>query len=67
MAKSKTDILTEAEIYIRQWYQREMPPEMVFHSFHHTRELVKTVKKLAEKENLDGPSVELLTLAGWFQ
>lgn len=67
MDEKSSAILTKAEVYIRHWYQREIPNAFVFHNFHHTQSIVNAVQRLAKREKLPPVQVEAISLAAWFQ
>jgi hypothetical protein len=65
MTVSRT-ITDEAEDYVFDLFRRTLPPHLVFHDFPHTRDVVRTARKIAKEIGISDEALEIVTLAGWF-
>lgn len=62
----KTDYI-QANEYALKRLERELPPNLVYHSLEHTRdEVVPMVKRLAEMEGVESEDILLLETAAYF-
>jgi uncharacterized protein len=57
----------QAKQYALQRLERELSPNLVYHSISHTRDdVVPAVERLANMEKINGESLSLLLTAAWF-
>ena len=65
--KTKTNnVLEAAEKYVASRLENESPETHVYHGIDHTKQVVSNAILIAEKENMDEKSTQLLILAAWF-
>jgi len=65
--KTKTNnVLEAAEKYVASRLKKESPETHVYHGIDHTKQVVSNAILIAEKENMDQKSTQLLILAAWF-
>ncbi|MEM7548861.1 MAG: Pycsar system effector family protein [Bacteroidota bacterium] len=61
-----TNILEEAEHFVKNYLKQNLPKEYVYHTLEHTLDMVKFAKLISGKENLSESQQEVVLLAGWF-
>lgn len=59
-------LLQEAEAYITELFQKEIPSTFEYHDLQHTREVVHYSRIIGEEEKLSEKEMETLLLAAWF-
>ena len=64
MKKHKIQFL--AGKYIAQLFTKELSPNLLFHNFHHTANVVRGVRELSKHLGLVKEEKEILLLAAWF-
>ncbi len=60
------DILKSAEIYISELFSEKLSPNMIYHNYAHTLDVVGNTVKIGKKTGLDATDLEIVTLAAWF-
>lgn len=63
---AKTEILRNAEEFIRKLFTENISAKMVYHNFAHTTNVVEKSRKIAKKSGLSDEDLEIVTLAAWF-
>ncbi len=66
MEEITSNILQEAEAYVRAFMSKRLKKEYHFHNFEHTRNVVEACSEIANGFDLREKEVELLLLAAWF-
>jgi predicted metal-dependent HD superfamily phosphohydrolase len=56
----------EAKDYIRELFEKELPPNLIYHSLRHTETVVKEARTLAAAAQLSPDDTEALLVAAWF-
>lgn len=59
-------LLLKAEVHIRQFFSKHIPPDYVFHDLQHTMSVVESVREIGEGFQLTEQEMEVLQLAAWF-
>ncbi|WP_299782336.1 Pycsar system effector family protein [uncultured Formosa sp.] len=62
----KETLIQQAEIFVSNLFERQLSPKNYYHNIEHTRNVLNTVTKLAEKESCTKHDTLLLQLAAWF-
>ena len=60
------NLLQEAENYVTELFQSEIPSTFEYHDLQHTREVVHYSRIIGEEEKLSNQEMETLLLAAWF-
>jgi len=60
------NLLQEAEKYVTELFQSEIPSTFEYHDLQHTREVVHYSRIIGEEEKLSHQEMETLLLAAWF-
>lgn len=60
------DILKSAEIFISDLFSEKLSPNMIYHNFAHTMDVVNNTRKIGKKSGLNDSELEIATLAAWF-
>lgn len=60
------DILKSAEIFISELFSEKLSPNMMYHNFAHTMDVVNNARKIGKKSGLDNSELEIVTIAAWF-
>lgn len=60
------DILKSAEIFISELFSEKLSPNMMYHNFAHTMDVVNNARKIGKKSGLDDSELEIVTIAAWF-
>lgn len=55
-----------AEHFIRIKLKKNLPPQLTYHGYHHTEDVLKAVLQIAAAENITTPDVQLLRIAALF-
>lgn len=63
---SNNPLLAEAEVHIRQFFNKRIPPDYVFHDLQHTMSVVESVGEIGEGFQLTEEEMEILQFAAWF-
>ncbi|MBI1223821.1 MAG: HD family phosphohydrolase [Bacteroidetes bacterium] len=66
MATPYSEILSQTEQYLTDFFQKKISAEYVFHDFNHTQGVLEAVIELGTGNNLDERELQLLQLAAWF-
>jgi predicted metal-dependent HD superfamily phosphohydrolase len=66
MAVPYTEILTQAEAYLTDFFKKKIGAEYVFHDFSHTKGVREAVAELGTGNNLSDRELQLLQIAAWF-
>jgi len=62
----KNDFFKEVRSYVFNKFKNELPPEVVYHNFDHTIEVVNAAFEIGKAENISDKEMEALLLAAWF-
>lgn len=62
----KNDFFKEVRNYVFNMFKNELPPEVVYHNFDHTVEVVNAAFEIGKAENISNKEMEALLLAAWF-
>jgi adenylate cyclase len=57
---------TGAENFIRYKLKRNLPPQLTYHGFHHTEDVLNAVLQIATAENINEDDMQLLRIAALF-
>ncbi len=66
MSSVRSSILGEAQRYAQEILKNQLPENIVFHSFEHTRHVVGAVLEIASHSGVTDKELEILELAAWF-
>lgn len=66
MAVPYTEILTQTEAYLTDFFQKKIGAEYVFHDFSHTKGVLEAVIEIGSGNNLEDRELQLLQIAAWF-
>ena len=67
LPKAKSSpLVKDAEAYITELFERELPPKLTYHTIRHTKAVVKECRLLAPAAGLNPDDTEDLLLAAWF-
>ncbi len=66
MTTPPTGLIAEAEQYVRTFFQDHFPPELVFHNFSHTQNVVEASLQIGTACELSPKELEIVQLAAWF-
>ncbi len=58
-------LIEDVSQYVKKLYETH-PTFYRYHNLHHTREVVKLVKELAENSDVGDADLEILLIAAWF-
>jgi len=58
--------LAGAENFIRRKLKRNLPPQLTYHGFHHTEDVLNAVLQIATAENIAAEDIQLLRIAALF-
>ncbi|MBK8944241.1 MAG: HD domain-containing protein [Ignavibacteriae bacterium] len=58
--------ILEIENYIKNYYDKNNPPENVYHNLNHILEVVEAVKRISDLSNLKQDETNLIIAAAWF-
>ena len=56
---SKNPFLEDIESYVFNLFKEELPTEVVYHNFEHTKRVVKAVKTIGEAEHVSEEDLEV--------
>jgi predicted metal-dependent HD superfamily phosphohydrolase len=59
-------LLERTEKFVRDLFERKLSPQMVFHNVQHTCEVVKAVKEIKSKSDLNEQQEVIVQIAAWF-
>ena len=59
-------ILNATQEYIREFFDKTIPAEYVYHDLNHTINVVEAVRELGINMDVQAKELELLELAAWF-
>jgi len=59
-------IIKEAEAYCTHLLKAKLPPNLVFHNYHHTEHVVKTAQEIGINSGLEEVELQILAVAAWF-
>lgn len=62
----ENEFFKEVSEYIFGLFKNELPPQVVYHNYDHTIQVVNNVIEIGEAENISLENLELLQLAAWF-
>lgn len=62
----ENDFFKEVETFVFNLFKNELPPNVVYHNFEHTFEVVKNAYEIGIAENITEDELELVLLAAWF-
>jgi len=60
------DILKAAENFVSDLFSEKLSPNMIYHNYSHTLDVVNNTIKIGTKSGLSGSELEIVTLAAWF-
>lgn len=63
---SDQKLLAEVEQYIKEFFDRNISPDYVFHNFAHSEAVVESVKEIGQGYQLPERDLTILQLAAWF-
>lgn len=63
---SNEQLLQETEAYIKEYFEKHISPEYVFHDYEHTMQTVAAARTIGEGFQIDDDEMLLLLLATWF-
>lgn len=66
MSSKKESIQFLAGSYITRLMAKQLPPNLLFHNFHHTANVVRGVQIIGKRSNLTAEQLEILVIAAWF-
>ncbi|TXB61783.1 Pycsar system effector family protein [Phaeodactylibacter luteus] len=66
MTKSYENLLPQAQEYVAQFYADHFPENLVFHDFHHTRQVAEAALELGAEAGVGEEGLLALQLAAWF-
>ncbi len=66
MSRERSGILNEAQRYAQRILKNQLPENIVYHSFEHTRHVVEAVLEIANHSEVNEEEIEILELAAWF-
>ncbi len=66
MSKERSTILNEAQKYAQQILENQLPEDIVYHSFEHTKHVVEAVIEISNHSEITDEEQEILELAAWF-
>lgn len=65
--QTKNAIVQEAESFVTDFFESNIPSKYVYHNLQHTKEVVAACREISkEYEELEAYDLELLELAAWF-
>ena len=59
-------VLISAREYVHSFFKEKSPPQLVFHNYEHTLNVVNAVKLIGESEQLTRQDLLIVELAAWF-
>ncbi len=62
----ENEFFKEVSEYVFGLFKNELPPQVVYHNYDHTIQVVNNVIEIGEAENISLENLELLQLAAWF-
>lgn len=62
----ENDFFKEVEAFVFNLLKNELSPEVVYHNYEHTFEVVKNANEIGIAENISEDNLEVLLLAAWF-
>lgn len=66
MSVKKSAIVVEAQIYAQEILKNQLPDNIIFHSFNHTKNVVQAIQEIGMHSGMNDSEMEILELAGWF-
>jgi len=60
------DILKAAENFVSDLFSEKLSPNMIYHNYSHTLDVVNNTIKIGKKSGLSDSELEIVTLAAWF-
>jgi len=61
-----TKLFIEVRKFIFESFKKELAPQIVYHNFTHTEEVVNAAYEIGQAENISEKDLEVLLLAAWF-
>ena len=61
-----SEILSKAEKYVYQFYQKNNTEKLVYHDLVHTVDVVNSIEEIAAATELTDNETEIVLLAAWF-
>ena len=62
----KNDFFKGVENFVFNLFKNELPPQVVYHNFEHTNQVVKHTFEIGTAEGVSEEDIEMLLLAAWF-
>ena len=62
----ENDFFKGVETFIFNLFKNELPPQVVYHNFEHTNQVVKHTFEIGTAEGVSDEDIEILLLAAWF-
>lgn len=62
----ENDFFVKVKKYIFNLYKNSLPPQVVYHNFDHTVQVVEASNEIAIAENISEEDLEILLIAAWF-
>jgi predicted metal-dependent HD superfamily phosphohydrolase len=62
----ENDFFKEIETFVFELFKNELPPNVVYHNFEHTFQVVKKAYEIGLAENITEDELEIVLLAAWF-
>ena len=59
-------LVKDVEAYVLGMLRENLSKDITYHSTNHTKEVVRCVNEIAEKENFTEDEVEIVNIAAWF-
>lgn len=63
---SQNPILVEAENFIGDLFNDDLPDKLLYHNLAHTHEVVESAQELGQMSDINEEEMEILLLAAWF-
>tara|TARA_R110001583_G_scaffold4351_5_gene25279 strand:- start:6459 stop:7673 length:1215 start_codon:yes stop_codon:yes gene_type:complete len=62
----ENDFFKDIKMYVFNLFKNELKPQVVYHNFNHTLEVVEAVSEIALAEGISKEEMELVLIAAWF-
>lgn len=62
----ENDFFKGVENFVFNLFKNELPPQVVYHNFEHTNQVVKHTFEIGTAEGVSDEDIEILLLAAWF-
>jgi predicted metal-dependent HD superfamily phosphohydrolase len=66
MAEKNLELIKNAKDFAEKILKHELSPDIKYHNFQHTRDVVQAAMEIAEKSSIGDEEKEILELAAWF-